>query len=68
MNDEKPWYLSRGIIGGVVAVIAAIAGAFGHTVAPADQAALIDALADIGGAAGGILAIYGRAKAKTVVK
>jgi hypothetical protein len=60
MNDTQPWYVSKGVWGGLVALIAAGAGLLHYTISPADQQSLIDALTAAGGALGSILAIYGR--------
>jgi len=68
MNDVKPWYMSKGVWGGVIALLAAILGAFGYALGADDQAALADIALSIGGAFGGLLAIYGRVKASKGVK
>ena len=60
----KKWYESKGVWGGIVALLAVIVGAFGYAIAPEDTQGLVDALSAIGGAVGAILAIYGRVKAK----
>lgn len=68
MNDTKPWYASTGVWGGIIAVLTPLIGAFFHmTVSSADSAALADALAGIGTAIGGILAVYGRVTATTQI-
>jgi len=64
MDDVKSYLASKTVWGGVIAVLSAIAGVLGHGIAPADQTAIVDALASIGGAIGGILAVYGRIKAE----
>jgi hypothetical protein len=66
--DKKAWYQSKTVIGGILAVLATIAGAFGFTVVEADQVALVDNLAAVGTAVGGLLAIYGRITAKTKIQ
>ncbi|MDA0338132.1 MAG: hypothetical protein O2782_23420 [bacterium] len=63
MYDEKAWYQSRTVWGGLIAVLAAVAGAFGFSIGGEDQAALVEAVAAVAGAAGGIVAIWGRVKA-----
>jgi len=68
MNDVKPWYMSKGVWGGVIALLAAILGAFGYALGADDQVALADIALSIGGAVGGLLAIYGRVKASKGVK
>lgn len=62
------WYKSKGVWGGIIACLAAVAGAFGYIVSPEDQAGLADAAVVVAGAVGGVLAVYGRVKATRVVK
>ena len=64
MNEVKPWYTSKTIWGGIVAMVASVAGILGYGVPVAEQAALVDSLALVGGAAGGLLAIFGRIVSK----
>lgn len=59
MSDAKPWWMSRAILGGAVAILA---GFFG--LSTADAVDLTKFLTDAGSLAGGALAIYGRIKAK----
>ena len=59
-EDDKKWYLSRSVIGSVIAIMALIAGAFGYEVDAAGQEQIIVAVIGVGG---GIAAIYGRIKA-----
>ena len=63
MNDNKLWWQSKAVWGGIIALLSAIAGAFGYAVSADDQSALSDIALTIGGAVGGLLAIYGRTKA-----
>lgn len=66
---EKKWYQSKAVWGGLIAVLAAVGGAFGFDIGAEDQAGLVDAVLGFVGAAGGVLAIYGRVKAeKEIVK
>lgn len=67
MIDEKKWYASKGVWGGIVTVLALALTAFGYGIGPDDQVALTDYLVSIGGAVGGLLAIYGRVKASKKV-
>lgn len=68
VTKSKTWYESKTVWGGVLAVLATVAGAFGYTVVEADQTAMVDNLAAIGAAIGGVLAIYGRITSKTNIK
>lgn len=63
MDGKKPWYASAGIWGAVIAVVAGLAGIWGWTLAPADQASLVTALSTIGAVVGGLIAGHGRAVA-----
>lgn len=60
MTDVKSLFASKTVWGGILALIAALAGLFGYTITPADQAALMETATAIVGAIGGVLAIYGR--------
>ena len=67
MENEKSWYLSKTVWGGLIAVAAGIAGAFGLTIAPEDQAAIADAIVVVASVGGGLLAVFGRIKASKAV-
>ena len=62
MTTEKPWYLSRTILGGAVAVIA---GGLGLSSADAEEFTRL--LTDFASLAGGALAVYGRIKATRAI-
>lgn len=64
---EKKWYQSKAVWGGIIALLAAIAGAFGFSVGAEDQSGLVDAALSVAGAIGGVLAIYGRVKAEKYI-
>ncbi len=65
MDGSKAWYASSGVWGGVLAVAAPIAGVVLKVSIGGDEIALAaEALAAIGGGAGGLVAIWGRLKAK----
>lgn len=72
MKETKPAYLSRGVIGGVVAVGAVVAGLFGYEVDADTQAVVVDQGVAIATAVatvvGGVLAIWGRIKATKRIK
>ena len=59
----KEWWKSRTVWGGIVALVSGIAGVFGYTLLPDDQAALVDGGALLAGSIGGAIAIWGRVKA-----
>lgn len=63
MND-KAWYMSKGIWGGIIAIVAAIAGVAGYAVDAETQASLTEVAFAIAGSVGGLLAIIGRVKAE----
>jgi hypothetical protein len=66
--DSKPWYQSRAIWGGIVAIASpAIAFAAHVTIGQGDIASAADALASIGSGIGGLIAIYGRIKATRLI-
>ena len=65
---EKKWYQSKAVWGGLIAVAAAIASAFGYAVSPEAQSSLVDAIITLGGGVGGLLAVYGRIKAEAYIK
>ena len=65
MIETKSWYASSGVWGGVLAVAAPIASVVLKVSIGGDEIALAaEALAAIGGGVGGLVAIYGRLKAK----
>ena len=70
--NGKPWYESKGVWGGVVAVLAGIFALAGHGLSPQTQQAIIDNGVDIATAMatiiGGFVAVYGRLKADKVIK
>lgn len=67
MAEEKRWYLSKTIWGGLVAVVAALAGIVGIDVDAANGDAVVLALTNAAAAIGGVVAIIGRLDAvKTI--
>lgn len=60
MTETKPWYLSRAVWGALIAIFASIAGTFGIMLGEQDQASLTDAILQISGAFGALVALYGR--------
>ena len=64
----KEWYKSKTVWGGLIAVGSAIAGAFGVAVSTDTQDQIAELAVVVGGAVGGLLAIYGRVKAEQQIK
>lgn len=58
--DLKPWYLSKTVWGGLLAIAASVLNLAGIELSEGDQATLADQLTAFFAAAGGILAIAGR--------
>lgn len=67
MYDSKAWYASKAVWGGIIAVLAAIAGAFGYVISPELQTELANQIVAGAGVVGGMLAIYGRVKAEKAI-
>jgi len=63
--DTKVWYQSKTMWGGIVAVLAGIAGVLGYSFGDAEQSLVVDGIIAAVGAVGGILAVFGRATATT---
>ena len=68
MIDDKNWYASKTIWGGVVALGGAVAGLFGLTLGGADGETLTLALTNAAAAVGAVLAIRGRLSAKHTIR
>lgn len=68
MQDEKKWYLSKTIWGGIVALCAALAGIVGIEVDAASHEALAAALTNAAAAVGAIVAIIGRLDAVKTIR
>jgi hypothetical protein len=70
--NSKNWYESKGVWGGIVAVLAGIMAMAGHSLSPQTQQVIVDNGVGIATAvatiAGGLVAIYGRLKADKVIK
>lgn len=62
-QDSKKWYLSKGVVGGGVSLLAFVAMIFGYAVTEADQVALTELVVAIGGAVASVVGIIGRIKA-----
>jgi len=66
--NEKAWYTSKTVWGGLIAVGAAIAGGFGVVVDADTQGQIADLIVVGVGTIGGLIAIYGRVKAGKTIK
>jgi hypothetical protein len=60
----KAWWQSKTILGGAVAVAAGLFGLFGVDIDAPTQDSIVQNLVAIGSALGGLVAVYGRLKAK----
>ena len=60
MNDAKSLLLSKTFWGALAAVLAGVLGLFGYAFSPEDTGALIDLIAGLAAAGGGLVAIVGR--------
>jgi hypothetical protein len=70
MDQTKSAVASTGVLGGVVALVAGVAGFFGYVLSPEDTAAvagqaesIYNAVVGVTAAIGGLLAVWGRVKA-----
>jgi len=68
MEDTKPWYFSRTVWGALIAIAASIGSAFGIMLGEVEQATLTDAILQIVGAVGAVVALYGRLSARQVLR
>lgn len=62
--DEKIWWKSRGVWGGVVAMLAGIAAALGYGLSEGVQGDIVELILGIAGVVGGGVAVWGRIKAE----
>lgn len=68
MNETKPWYFSRTVWGALVAIAASVGGAFGIMLGDVEQSTLTDAILQIVGAIGAVIALYGRLSASQALR
>ncbi len=68
MIEMKPWYQSKTVWGGLIALSAPLLKFAGVDLAADAQGQLTDALVTLAGAVGGVLAIYGRMSATTAIQ
>jgi hypothetical protein len=64
VEENKKWWESRAVWGGLIALGSAVAGAFGIYVDGATQEEIANYIVVGAGAVGGLVAIYGRLKAE----
>lgn len=64
MDETKAWYQSKTIWGALAAIVASILQAAGAPLEPGMERDLVEALTTFAGAAGGLVAIYGRLSAE----
>lgn len=67
-TDVKPWYASKAMWGGIIAVLAGLAGLWGYKISPADQEQIILLVTGLSSAVGGVLSIVGRIMATKSLK
>ena len=67
MNDFKPWYASRTIWGSIIALLAAVASAFGVEIDQQMQTTFIESALQLVAIGGSMLAVFGRMTATTQI-
>lgn len=67
MNDFKPWYASRTIWGSIIALLAAVASAFGVEIDQQMQTTFIESVLQLVAIGGSMLAVFGRMTATTQI-
>lgn len=67
MNDFKPWYASKTIWGSIIALIAAVASAFGVEIDQQMQTTFIESALQLVAVGGSIMAVFGRMTASTII-
>ena len=67
MNDFKPWYASRTIWGSIVALLAAVASAFGVEIDQQLQTSFVETALQLVAVGGSVLAVFGRISATTMI-
>lgn len=67
-SATKPWWQSKTVWGGAVAIGAGVAGVFGYTVPEGAQQDLPEMLTNLAAAIGGAVAIFGRIVAKLGIR
>lgn len=60
LTDTKSIFASKGVWGGAIAVLAALAGLFGYAVSPEQQAQIVETVALVASGMGGLVSLWGR--------
>lgn len=68
MESYKGLFASKTVWGGIAALLAGVAALLGYAVSADDVATLTELLTGIAAAAGGLIAIWGRATATKKIK
>jgi hypothetical protein len=66
--ETKSMWASKGVWGGIIAVVASAAGIWGYSITPADQGNIVELITSIIALGGGALAIIGRIFASKTIK
>ncbi|PSH57630.1 hypothetical protein [Phyllobacterium sophorae] len=67
MTDEKAWFLSKTIWASIVTIALSCSSFFNISLEHVDQAPLIDTIIQFLTALSGIIALFGRISAKTLI-
>ena len=67
MNDFKPWYTSKTIWGSIIALLAAIASAFGVEIDEQMQTTFVETALQLVAIGGSIIAVFVRINATTMI-
>jgi hypothetical protein len=62
--NQEPWYQSRVTWGAIIAVAGGLAGIGGYSIGAEDQAQIVNGIVGVTTAVGGLLAWYGRWRAR----
>lgn len=68
MGDLKNWYSSKTIWGALIAILASVMHLTGVDISTVDRGQIVVSIVNIAGALGGLIAVYGRVTAKTVIR
>jgi len=67
MNNEKPWYLSKTIWASIVTILLSCSSFFHISTDSIDQGSLTDTIIEFVTALSGIVALFGRVSARTLI-